>query len=214
MDWTTIIHVTGGGLALAMGAIALYLHKGSNQHRLAGEVFTGAMVVMAIPGGVISYVAGKPFDALSSLMALYMVLTGGVAFKGVSRMASAAMFASALACIAGYLSVEVGAVLGAGRATDAPVGMGYAFATFLTLAAWGDLRLQSGAYDRRQLMFRHLWRMNFGLFIATGSFFGARPHLFPDWMQTYGVLAALTFAPIAAMLYWRLRIRGRPAKAV
>ena len=205
----TLVHVAGGGLALLAGALAVALRKGSRAHGQAGSVFALAMVAMALPGGVLAVMSGKPFDVLSSAMSLYLVLSGWVAFQGLTTARIVWMLTGAACCLIGYLAVEGYALATGIRATDAPVGVGYVFAGLMLVAACGDVRYARGGYRRRQLMLRHLWRMNFGLFIATASFFGARPHLFPEWMQTSGILVLLSLAPLAIIAFWRIRLRAR-----
>ena len=208
MDALTAIHIAGGAVGLGLGAVAIAAKKGSLLHKKAGWIFTAGMVVMAIPGGWLAYDVGKPFDVMSSLVALYMVLTGWRTFVQTPQREATAAIAVASLCIAGYLAVELYAIFFNVRATDAPPGAGYVFATILVLSLLGDFRFKQGAYQRRKLVVRHLWRMNFGLFMATASFFGARPHLFPDWMQSYGILALLTFIPLIVMAYWRFKFRS------
>ncbi|MEM7077567.1 MAG: hypothetical protein AAF513_02960 [Pseudomonadota bacterium] len=209
----TIIHIAGGILALLMGAVALTLRKGGARHRQTGLWYTAAMVVMALPGGILSYVLGKPFDVLSSLVALYMALTGWLAFAPPVKPTIYAMQGGAMLCLCGYLAVEVYGQQTGVRSTDAPPGAGYVFAGILALALLGDTRLHRPC-TRRQITRRHLWRMNFGLFMACASFFGARPHLFPEWMQTYGILLLLSVAPLGVMAYWQVRLRNRRSQTV
>lgn len=208
MDALTVIHVAGGAVGLGLGAVAIASKKGSPLHKRAGWIFTVGMIVMAIPGGYLAYAAGKPFDVMSSFVALYMVMTGWRTFAHSPRREAILSMVVASICVAGYLAVELYAVLFNVRATDAPPGAGYVFAAVLALALRGDFRLKRGTYQRRELILRHLWRMNFGLLLATVSFFGARPHLFPEWMQSFGILALLSFAPLLVMGYWRFNFRG------
>jgi len=215
MEISTVIHVAGGCVALLAGAIAILLKKGSKNHRQSGFWFVCAMLVMALPGGVVSYLAGRPLDVMSSVLAVYMVVTGWLAFRQVPGWGYIAMLCGAALCIAGYLSVELYDLVAGVRATDAPAGAGYLFATIIAFALWGDIRrlrqgdstTQTQFLSKRKLTIRHLWRLNFGLFMATGSFFGARPQLFPDWMQAYGLLILLSVAPLLVMAYWRFKLR-------
>jgi hypothetical protein len=49
---------------------------------------------------------------------------------------------------------------------------------------------------------RHLWRMCFAFFIATGSFFLGQQRVMPVAVRGSPVLFALAFAPFAVMLFW------------
>lgn len=197
----TVVHVVFATVALVAGAMALGARKGSTAHKRRGLVFVICMIVMALPALVLSWLAGKPFDALSSVMCVYMVMTGMLSFRTIDPGHMAALMALAVICIVGYLGVELYALVTSLRTTDAPPGMGYVFTTILVLALRGDISLIPGKKPAKPIL-RHLWRMNFGLLIATGSFFGARPHLFPEWMQASGLLLLLTFIPILVMIYY------------
>ncbi|MGI9325516.1 MAG: hypothetical protein ACR2PZ_09880 [Pseudomonadales bacterium] len=207
MESSTYIHVGAATLALVAGAVALCARKGAKAHKQSGYVFVASMIVMAIPAGLVSYTTGKPFDVLSSILTCYMVLTGLLAFRMSAKRASIALMSLAGLCISGYVAVEIGTIVTDVRDTDAPVGAGYVFATILGLALWGDFRGLSQSLSPQQVRIRHLWRMSFGLFMATGNLFGVRPHLFPDWMQDSGVLVLLAIAPLLVMVYWRFRLR-------
>jgi hypothetical protein len=54
---------------------------------------------------------------------------------------------------------------------------------------------------------RHLWRMCFALFIAAGSIFLARQHLFPAFMRKTGMLVFLSVLPLLLMIFWLIRVR-------
>src|SRR5260370_27098144 len=54
---------------------------------------------------------------------------------------------------------------------------------------------------------RHLWRMCFAWFVASGSIFLARPHLFPVFMRKTGMLYLLSFLPLILMVFWLVRVR-------
>jgi hypothetical protein len=82
--------------------------------------------------------------------------------------------------------------------------------TVLLLAAVGDLRAirQGGLRGSRRLA-RHLWRMCFGLFIATGSFFLGQMKFIPQPLRIMPLLLGLAFAPILFLFYWMWRVRVR-----
>ena len=49
--------------------------------------------------------------------------------------------------------------------------------------------------------------MCFALFVAAGSIFLARQHLFPAILQKTGALVFLSFLPLLLLVYWMVRIR-------
>ena len=209
-----LVHIAGGLVGILAGTAAASFKKGTALHKYAGYLFILAMTVMAVPAGWISYLDGKPFDVLSSVFTLYMILTGLLTFRASTGFASVALMSLATLCIAGYLWLELATQVTGHRATDAPVGAGYVFATILVLALWGDVTnrrrvLSKQKLTNQKLLVRHLWRMNTGFFMATFNLFGVRPHLFPEWMQSSGLLTLLALSPLLLMAYWAWRVRIR-----
>jgi hypothetical protein len=71
-----------------------------------------------------------------------------------------------------------------------------------------DLRvLAKGGVSGVQRIMRHLWRMCFAFFFATGSFFLGQQKVMPVWMQGSKVLFVLGLAPLGFMLFWLVRVR-------
>jgi hypothetical protein len=88
-----------------------------------------------------------------------------------------------------------------------PVGMNFFLGTVVLLAAAGDVRMLIRGLSAMQRIARHLWRMCFGLFFASGSIFIARPHLFPAWFSTTHILLLLGVLPLLLLIFWLIRIR-------
>jgi hypothetical protein len=81
----------------------------------------------------------------------------------------------------------------------------------MLLAAIGDLRkIRAGGLRGPRRLARHLWRMCFGLFVATGSFFLGQMNFFPEPARNMLLLLMLAFAPLGFLIYvmWRVRVRG------
>jgi hypothetical protein len=79
-------------------------------------------------------------------------------------------------------------------------------------AGLGDLRfVLRGQLSPSQRIARHLWRMCFAFFIATGSFFlgqqDALQAVLPFAVRGSPLLFVLAFAPFAVMLAWLVRTR-------
>lgn len=86
--------------------------------------------------------------------------------------------------------------------------MSFFFSFVLLLAAAGDIRmLARGGISGRQRITRHLWRMCFGLFIATGSFFLGQQQVFPAFLRGSILLTVLALVPFPLMIYWLFRVR-------
>ena len=93
-----------------------------------------------------------------------------------------------------------------------PAFMSFVFAGILLLAAAGDIRmLARGGISGRPRVVRHLWRMCFALFIATGSFFLGQPQVFPPALRGSVYLVVLAVFPLPLMVYWLIRVRFRNA---
>ena len=96
------------------------------------------------------------------------------------------------------------------RIDGVPAGMMFFMATVNLLAAVGDFRmiLARGIHGTRRLA-RHLWRMCFGLFIATGSFVAqlAMMKYLPPAFRSLPMIIVLAAAPLVVLVYWMWRIR-------
>ena len=67
--------------------------------------------------------------------------------------------------------------------------------------------LAGGGITGRRRITRHLWRMCFGLFIATGSFFLGQQQVFPVFLRGSIFLTVLAVLPFPVMIYWLIRVR-------
>ena len=208
------IHIAAGGLALILGAVALFAKKGGAIHRRSGRWFAGAMFVMAVSAAMLGNVGG-------GLITIYFVATALTTVRPVSPWtrwfnAAALIFVVALA-----LGTVVAAAakfndpgLSPGGVPLRTIGvMSFFLATVMILAAIGDLRvIRLGPPRGGPRLARHLWRMCFALFIAAGSFFSIRERvakILPEPL-TSGPMRLLPILLIfGAMFYWLWRIRAR-----
>jgi hypothetical protein len=82
-------------------------------------------------------------------------------------------------------------------------------ATVLILAAIGDARvLLRGPLKGTQRLARHLWRMCYATFAATGSFFLVAKRV-PEFMRYTPLRLLLAFLPAVLLFYWLWRVRRR-----
>lgn len=134
---------------------------------------------------------------------LAAIVTGTVAL-----MILAFTFAVALLC-AGVMEWLDPTVPVVGRPRVVPPVIGGAV---MLLAAIGDLRaIRVGGLRGSRRVARHLWRMCFGLFVATGSFFLGQMKFIPEPVRVVPLLLVLALAPLPFLVYWmwRVRVRGR-----
>ena len=213
--WLTLVtHFGAALLALAAGTIALAVAKGSRVHKQSGLVFTFAMITTGILASVLSAYEGK--SVVGGLFVCYLVFTAMTTVKPLARAGRGVdvalmIFAFAIAVlflVQGVVVWQKPHHMFAG----VPAGMILFLGTVCLLAAIGDLRmiLEGGLRGTRRLA-RHLWRMCFGLFVATGSFFIGQAKFIPAPIRVMPLLFALGIAPLVILLYWmwRVRLRGR-----
>lgn len=206
-----ILHVAGGTIGLFSGAIALSFRKGARTHRLSGTVFFISMLVAAAAGTYLGYRNSEMDNVFGGVLVLYLLATAWVTARrkdGEIRIFDWLAFLVALAI--GLISVTY-AVEAALSPTGTKAGLpasGYWFPMVVALiSTMGDARmLRSGGLFGPKRIARHLWRMCFGLFIATASLFLARPQLFPDLFSKTHVLFLLGILPLLLMLFWLVRV--------
>lgn len=202
------IHIVFSSLALVAGVGALGLRKGGLGHRNSGKIFVVAMVIMGGTSAWLAAVHGVWLDMMSGLLVCYLVTSSWLTMRPRSRHLAIGVMLLGVGLVLGYLVVGWVALQSGERRPGVPPGVGLFFATIVTLAVVQDCRLLMGrALTIRQRLARHLWRMCFALFMATVSFFISRAHLFPEAMQTSGVLVLLGVSPMLGMVFWFLWIR-------
>lgn len=208
-------HVLAGTIALAAGSVAIVARKGSAWHRRSGIVFVYAMIAMGLTGVGISVYEGNT-TVLAGAITAYLVFTAWTAIRplaeGGRRVDIALMLLAWLFAIGTWMeAIETLGMPGMHR-DGVPAGMQFFFAIVLTFAAIGDLRLiRDGGITGTRRLARHLWRMSFGLWIATGSFIAqfVRMTFVPDWMRSIPVILVLAAGPLVLLVYWMWRVRLR-----
>lgn len=211
MNTLTNIHIAGGSLALFAGAVAVVVRKGGNLHRRAGTGFLVTMLVLGVTASGLAWLHEGPQSPAGGILTCYFVVTSWVAARrrdgrtGRFEIAACA-FALGMAALMAWEGF-------AAAASPTPVGRGpvFALAGVCLFAGLGDL----SAVLRRQLtpaqrIGRHLWRMCFAFFIATGSFFLGQQDVMPEGIRGSPLLFIPAFAPFAVMAFWLLRLRVLP----
>src|SRR6266516_240250 len=172
--WLMLVCHFGAALvALVAGTIALSVTKGGRLHKRSGLVFTGGMIATGLLAASISVYEGK--SAAGGAFAAYLVFTAATTVKplrgaGRGRDVALMILAFALAA-ANYAGAVVFRQQPGHMVAGTPAAMVFFVATICLLAALGDFRMiRAGGLRGARRLTRHLWRMCFGLFIATGSF--------------------------------------------
>ena len=211
------VHLAAGLTAIVAGTVALAVTKGGHLHKRSGLAFTWAMVVLGLTAAGIGLYESRPGQVFAGLLAAYLVFTAMTTVKplpGIGRRVNVALmvlaFGYAVTSLLGgvreWLDPTI-PVVGRPRVVP-PLVIG----TVMLLASFGDLRaIRAGGLQGSRRLARHLWRMCFALFIATGSFFLGQMKFIPEPVRIVPLLLVLAFAPLLFLLFWmwRVRVRGR-----
>ena len=205
------VHIIAGSIAIIAGFISVFALKGAGLHRKSGMIFVYSMLVLAITGGVIATLKHQPANIIGGSLAFYMVITALLTVRPhdrVSRWIDAA--ALLIGASVGVSAMKIGfdAVnTPTGTSNGVPAGMMFFFGAVALLAAVGDLRvLLVGRLEGAQRIARHLWRMCFSLFIASGSFFLGQAKVIPKPIRILPLLAIPALLPLVLLLYWLARV--------
>jgi len=206
-----IFHISGGVLGMLAGTAAMLFRKGSDRHRVAGDVFVVSMLCMATAAAYLAFMKHQTGNVFGGMLTIYMVATAWAAGRRRQEGLGILGWGGFLFALAiGVLSVLHGAAKISGRAPEdgAPGGMDLFMGSVMLLAAAGDLRLLvRGSIAGAARVSRHLWRMCFGWFIATGSFFLGQQQVFPAAIRKTGLLIVPAILPLVLLIFWLVRVR-------
>jgi hypothetical protein len=210
------LHIAGGLLAVTAGYAALFAPKGKWMHRRAGVLFVWGMVAMGVGAAVVGLARDK-VTWLGGLVVIYYVLTG---LRAVRRAAPTRTdlaltgFAVALAITSLMLTVKY-TIAPTVESLKIPLPLALLTPAMLSIAVTGDVReRRSGPLARNRRLARHLWRMCYALFVATGSFFLGQAKVIPQPLRVWPLLIVLALLPLPLMFYWMWRVRRRPATSM
>lgn len=211
---TLAFHVAAGTIALVTGSIAVVARKGGTWHRRSGVIFVFAMIAMGTTAVGVALYEGK--ESFPGGTAAYLVFT---AWTTVNRLPAAGRQVDVALAALGFVLAAAGYAHGftalgrpGNQIEGVPAAMTFFLTTIILLAAVGDVRMiRAGGLRGTRRLARHLWRMCFGLFIATGSFVAqlVRMTFMPDWTRSLTVILLLAVGPLVALLYWMWRVRLR-----
>jgi hypothetical protein len=208
------LHIAGGMVGLLSGTVAMLYRKGSGGHRLSGDVFVVSMMIMGACGSILALMKHQPDNFFGGLVTFYMVTTGWL--TGRNRQQETGLLdwgALVFALMLGGSLLTLSVLVASGQAArqpGVPIGMYFFLAAITLLAAAGDVRrLARGGISGAPRLARHLWRMCFGLFIATGSFFLGKQEFFPAALRKQYLLVPMAVFPLVMLIYWLVRVRAR-----
>jgi hypothetical protein len=222
---TLIVHICGGTLGLLSGTAAMTFRKGSPRHVLAGKIFVASMLTMGVFAVYLAVTRHQPNNIGGGILTVYLIGTAWLTARrkdGETSRVDWVLFLVPL--VLGILTWKNGIKVvrsGASSQDGVPVGMSFFMGSVMLLAAAGDVRmLARGGVAGAKRIARHLWRMCFGLFIASGSFFlgpsnrplrllstvGIGKYLTPALFSTTLYLI-LTILPLILLIFWLVRVR-------
>jgi hypothetical protein len=220
-----LLHILAGTAGLSSGFVALFLRKGSPRHALAGKIFVVSMLAMAVGAVYLGVVKNQPSNVTGGILTFYLVGTGWLTARRSDGRARRTDWLALLIPLATGSFLWVGGInilrRGETSQNGVSVGMFFLMGSICLLAAAGDVRMlvRGGIFGAKRIA-RHLWRMCFGLFIASGSFFlgpsnrplrllssiGVGKHL-PAALFNTGLYMALTLLPLVMLIFWLIRVR-------
>ena len=209
-----LAHLAMGLLGLGTGFIALFVAKGAVAHRRSGIVFVYAMSTTALLATVIATYEGRVSMMIGAPFTAYLVFTAMTTVRPLSsepRWLAPALMVLAFGWFAADFAMGARA---AGRPNGTmdgvPAPMFFFLGSIALLAGMGDLRMiRAGGIKGSQRIARHLWRMCFALFIASGSFFFGQAKFIPEPLRITPLIVTVALAPLLALLYWMWRVRLR-----
>ncbi len=208
-------HALTGSAVVCSGAMALLLSKGSSQHKLAGRLFVGSMLLM---GPVVA--AGALFapGSVSSLGILfvffitYLVVSAWSTIRRPEHLLAALDIAApvvALCISIAGLIMGYDAVNYPSEGDNLPPQEAYFFFAALAFIAMlldvNNLRLR-GLCGKHRIV-RHIWRMSGALFFATSTLFtGPGSIVFPESVRGNPVLSIPQLLVVIVALLWIYRL--------
>jgi len=205
------VHIAGGIVGILSGTAAMSFRKGSPRHALAGKVFVAAMLTNASAAVYLAVLKHQTNNIGGGILTFYLILTAWLTARrrdGETRVYDwlALLFPVVLGVLTWMNGIRV-LRSGASSEDGVPVGMMFFMGTVMLLAAAGDVRmlLRGGVLGAKRIV-RHLWRMCFGLFIATGSFFLGQQQVFPAWLRGSPALFIPALLPLVLLIFWVFRV--------
>ncbi len=208
------LHIGGGTVGIISGAIASIASKGQTLHRIAGRVFVVSMFIAYFIGATVApfLTEGQRPNFVGAILALYLLYSG---VSAAWRREFRAGLAEKIGLIVALGIVAMGAVFmymgmnsESGTVDGSPPQAFFLFIIAGSIAACGEInaliKRQLNATDR---LVRHLWRMCFSFFIASGSFFLGQPQVFPAWFNDSGLNFLFSFLPLVILMLFLAKIR-------
>jgi uncharacterized membrane protein len=171
-------HIGGGFIGIVAGYTASLAPKGKTLHRKAGKVFYLAMFICYLIGALVApfLETGQRTNFVAGVLALYLLTSGVSAAQRRNFQAGIGekigVVIALTITVLGLYFIYLASNSPTGTIDDSPPQAFVLFVVAGSLAFIGDVRILVGkTLSNVQRTIRHLWRMCFSLFIASGSFF-------------------------------------------
>ncbi|MGH1461120.1 MAG: hypothetical protein ACRBB6_03700 [Neptuniibacter sp.] len=204
-----LIHFPTGTVAILAAMAAFYYPKGSVKHKKSGQVFTIAMMIMLISGGVAGVLKGSLEDVFLAALVFYTVFTAWLTVRHRQPVIGILeYFALVYIVIFGLAAVSIDPEWDMVKASGV-----YTFDAILAfIFAVGDIRniLLKGMSKAHRLA-RHIWRISFSLVWAALAFSDKVIKMLDSTIDQMPYVAAVPATLVLCiMFYWLLRIyKGR-----
>lgn len=212
-----VTHISMGSLALLSGAAAMTFLKGSRLHRLSGNVFFVSMLIMAATGVYISiFITPTMGNVMGGSMTFYLTATAWLTVwrkpGETGRLEIALAFLGLATAVTAIMFGITAAQSPDGRFSGYGPPLYFVFGAAALLGTLLDVRMIARrGFTGTARLTRHLSRMCFAFFIATGSFFFGQAKLFPVAVRESGLLSIPALLPFALLLFWAFRLRVWPS---
>jgi hypothetical protein len=174
-----IVHICAGTVGLLAGTAAMSFRKGSPRHVLAGRVFVASMLTMSAVAVYLAIVRHQPSNIGGGILTFYLIGTAWLTARRRDGETSifdwAALLIPLWAGIGGWVNGFEAVHSPTGSKYGVPAGMHFFIGFRDAACCRGDVSMlvRGGVFGVQRIV-RHLWRMCFGLFIATGAIFWDR----------------------------------------
>lgn len=215
MSPALILHIVGGTAGLLSGIAAISARKGAWLHRAAGVVFFVSMLLMSAMGAWMAVGLQQWNNVIAGLFTFYLVATAWMTVRRKESTTGTFEIVAMLVALGGALAILYLGVQALGstkpQPVNAPLPAYFVLAGIFGLAAALDLKvILRGGIAGVPRIARHLWRMCFAFFIASGSFYAQvflrKVHL-PAFLHHSLLLYIPIVAPLFLILFWMIRVR-------
>lgn len=204
-----IVHICAAAVSLISGALSMLLRKGTDRHRIAGNVFFIAMMVMSSTGAYIAAtIDPRSISVIVGILTFYLVTTSWVAAR--RRSGGTGMF-DRIAMLVVLADGIAGVSIGIQEANNPKIGMAppiyFVFGSIALLFAVSDVRMiaRGGVVGAKRIA-RHLWRMCLAFLITVMSFYPGNARLFSQELRDTKLLFLPLILTAGMTIYWLCRV--------